>query len=219
MTFFNANMRILPAAQQELWPQLAKTLDLGFVLYGGTAVALRLGHRYSVDFDFFSSQALNKTELKANFPFLANATTLQEEANAWVVLVPVSQGQVKISFFGTINFGRIGEPNISSDGVLKIASLDDLLATKVKVILQRVESKDYIDIAAIISSGINLAKGMAGACLLFGKEFQPSESLKALVYFHGGDLDILDANTKNILIDAVKQVQHLPQIKLTANNI
>lgn len=219
MTFFNAKMDILPAAQQELWPLLAKTIDLGFVLYGGTAIALRLGHRYSVDFDFFSSKTLNKKELKESLPFLANATTLQEEANAWVVLVPVASGQVKVSFFGTIDFGRIGQADTTSDGVLKVASLDDLLATKVKVILQRVESKDYIDIATIIDSGIPLAKGIAGARLLFGNEFQPSESLKALVYFQGGDLTTLDDQIKNILIDSVKQVKHLPQVKLAANSI
>lgn len=39
---------ILPDEQKKLWPQLAAARDLGFVLYGGTAVALQLGHRVSV---------------------------------------------------------------------------------------------------------------------------------------------------------------------------
>ncbi|WP_409191675.1 nucleotidyl transferase AbiEii/AbiGii toxin family protein [Bradyrhizobium sp. RDM4] len=46
---------ILPAAQREIWPFLAPSADLQFVLYGGIAVALRLGHRESLDFDFFCS--------------------------------------------------------------------------------------------------------------------------------------------------------------------
>jgi hypothetical protein len=38
---------------------LGPARSLGFVLYGGAAIALRLGHRQSVDFDFFSSRPLN----------------------------------------------------------------------------------------------------------------------------------------------------------------
>lgn len=52
-------MDILPMAQRRLWPQLGNAPKLGFVLYGGTAIALRLGHRDSVDFDFFSERPLD----------------------------------------------------------------------------------------------------------------------------------------------------------------
>lgn len=45
---------ILPASQRTLWPHLADANQDSFVLYGGTAVALYLGHRESVDFDFFT---------------------------------------------------------------------------------------------------------------------------------------------------------------------
>lgn len=44
---------ILPPEQKSLWPSLHKLSELGFVLYGGTAIALQCGHRNSVDFDFF----------------------------------------------------------------------------------------------------------------------------------------------------------------------
>jgi hypothetical protein len=45
---------ILPASQRALWKEL-KATPRHFVLYGGTALALRLGHRVSEDFDFFTS--------------------------------------------------------------------------------------------------------------------------------------------------------------------
>jgi hypothetical protein len=51
---FEPRIDILPPAQKEIWPQLAPAPGLSFVLYGGTAVALHLGHRVSIDFDFFS---------------------------------------------------------------------------------------------------------------------------------------------------------------------
>src|SRR6185295_15501668 len=50
---FDARLDILPAAQREIWPNLSPAPGLSFVLYGGTAIALFLGHRQSVDFDFF----------------------------------------------------------------------------------------------------------------------------------------------------------------------
>ena len=54
--FFTPNLKILPQGQRELWPLLG-TIPARFTLYGGTALAIQLGHRESVDFDFFSSQA------------------------------------------------------------------------------------------------------------------------------------------------------------------
>jgi hypothetical protein len=59
---------------------------LGFVLYGGTAIALRLGHRPSIDFDFFTDRTLNKGELYKAFPFLHRSTFLQETSDTITVL-------------------------------------------------------------------------------------------------------------------------------------
>ena len=56
-----------------LWVELAPVRDLGFVLYGGTAIALRLGHRHSVDFDFFTHRPLERTALTRSLPWLATA--------------------------------------------------------------------------------------------------------------------------------------------------
>ena len=81
-------MDILPPAQQYLWPELRNAPNLEFTLYGGTAIALRLGHRTSVDFDFFSEKPLDREAIKAAFPFLARSTQLQDLDNTWVVLVP-----------------------------------------------------------------------------------------------------------------------------------
>lgn len=215
-------MDILPPAQQYLWPELRNAPNLEFTLYGGTAIALRLGHRTSVDFDFFSEKPLDREAIKAAFPFLARSTTLQDLDNTWVVLVPHGNSEreyVKISFFGTITFGRVGEPDFTDDGVLRVASFDDLMATKVKVILQRAEAKDYRDIAAMLNAGVSLSRGLASARLLFGPNFQPGESLKALVYFNDGDLKMLTTAEKNTLVDAVKTVRDLPDVTLRSTSL
>ena len=222
MANFQPHMEILPAAQQRLWPELSPTRALGFTLYGGTAIALRLGHRTSVDFDFFSEKALDRSAIGAAFPFMAHATVLQDERNALSVLVPygdADHSHVKLSFFGTIGFGRVGEPNATEDQVLQAASLIDLMATKVKVILQRAEAKDYRDIAAMLSAGVSLPMGLAAAREFFGPNFQPSESLKAMVYFQDGDLHTISQADKDILIKAVSAVRDLPKVEIISASL
>lgn len=219
---FKAHMEVLPLAQQRLWPALCSALELGFVLYGGTAIALRLGHRTSVDFDFFTDRSLDRKAMKAAFPFLAEATVLQEQPEAITVLVPGSDTQneyVKVSFFGTVCFGRVGAPELTEDGILQVASLDDLMATKVKVILQRIEAKDYQDIAAMIKANVSLAKGLASARALYGQDFQPSEGLKAMVYFEGGDLHTLSSAEQQTLIQAASAVRDLPSASIASHTL
>jgi hypothetical protein len=219
MRTFNPRLETLPVAQQTLWASLVPTREMGLVLYGGTAIALRLGHRISVDFDFFTEATLDKDTLREKLGFLKAALTLQETPNGLTVLVHSGQGDVKVSFFGSIKIGRVGEPEVTGDGVLSVASLDDLMATKVKVILQRNEAKDYKDVAAMLASGVSLAKGLAAARGMYGPSFQPGESLKALVYFEGGDLDTLTSSEKDVLIEAVDNVRELPEVKTAASSL
>lgn len=219
---FKPRFDILPPSQQRLWPKLKAALDLGFVLYGGTAIALRLGHRPSIDFDFFTEKPLDRDALRAAFPFLAQSTVLQDERHALSVLVPGSDaqhGSVKLSFFGTIGFGRVGTPDLTEDGVMQVASLDDLIATKVKVVLQRAEAKDYRDIEQMLKAGVSLSRGLAAAREMFGPNFQPSESLKALVYFADGDLHTLTDPEKSALVKAASSVRELPSVEILSTQL
>jgi hypothetical protein len=98
---------ILPKAQQEIWPLLAPAPRLSFVLYGGTAVALHLGHRISVDFDFFRSAPLDPRELETSFAFMGGAETIQEDKNTRVLNVTMPSGPVRVSFFGGLGIGKV----------------------------------------------------------------------------------------------------------------
>jgi hypothetical protein len=212
----------MPPAQRRLWPELRPSLALGFVLYGGTAVSLHLGHRRSVDFDFFHDQPLDRERIRAGFPLLRGADVLQEGPDT-LVMAARAEGRgrqrVKVSLCGGLGFGRVGDPLVSEDGVLEVASLDDLLAHKLKVILQRVERKDYQDLAAMIRAGCVLARGLAAARALFGRAFQPLESLKALAYFRGGDLDRLSRRDRETLTDAAAAVGRLPEVGLRSRKL
>ena len=214
---FTPHLEILPVAQRRLWPALRPLPDLGFILYRGTAIALRLGHRQSVDFDFFSAKPLCREALSRRLPLVRQGETIQEDRDTWTVLVRDDADEnVKFSFFGNISFGRVGGPDYTDDGVLLVASLQDLLANKVKVILQRAEAKDYRDICAMLNAGGDLAAALAAAELLFAPGFQPAESLRALTFFEDGDLPSLTDAEKRQLQRAAVAVQALPPVRLAA---
>jgi len=70
-------LSILSQVQKELWPLLGK-VSARFVLYGGTAIALRIAHRESVDFDFFTSTDFTTDQLVREMDFLGLGRRLQE---------------------------------------------------------------------------------------------------------------------------------------------
>lgn len=214
---FDPKTDILPPAQREIWPQLAPAPRLSFVLYGGTAVALHLGHRRSLDFDLFSASPLDKNRIAASFAFMADAQTIQEDPASWVVMAHTSGAPVKVSFFGDLGFGRVGEPLLTSDAVLLVASLDDLMATKLKAILDRAEAKDYQDIAAMLSAGVSLEKGLGAFSAMFGKD--PALPLRALGYFKDGDLPSLPAKDQDALRRARDCVVDIPKMPLVRGSL
>ena len=201
---------VLPAAQKEIWTGLSSAPHLNFVLYGGTAIALQLGHRESLDFDFFRSEPLDKDQIRATFEFVRGATVLQDAPETLVVLAGVPAGSVKISFFGGIGFGRVNDPLQTCDGTLLVASLDDLMATKLKATLDRAEAKDYRDIAEMISAGVSLPAGLSAFKQMFDGE--PAQVLRAIGYFGDGDLNTLSAADRDVLCNARDKVGRLPDV-------
>lgn len=218
MITFQPNLNILPQEQKLIWPLLSETKNLGMVLYGGTALALQLGHRQSVDFDFFTTSDISHKVIVDRLPMIKDSRIIQSAENSFTYLVKPQDGQraVQLSFFGGIDFGIVNNPIITNDGVLKVASLDDLMANKLKVIMQRVEVKDYVDIAAMISSGVSLAKGLSSARSMFGSEFSAMDCLKALTYFKGSDLIDLDQGVRDFLTKSAKTdlIKNLPKVVL-----
>jgi len=210
---FKPRLDILPAAQRRVWPELKGVGDLGYVLYGGTAIALRLGHRASVDFDFFTDRPLERRSLYEALPMLSRSTLLQDTADTITALLPSGKTKVKVSFCAGLRIGRVGVPNWTDDGVMQVASLQDLFATKLKVLLQRVEAKDYRDVAAILDSGADLAAALATAGALYGRTFQPTECLKALIYFKDEELRSLSRKTRRSLVQEVSSVRDLPKVR------
>ena len=205
---------ILPPAQRRLW-DTGMGVPPEFVLYGGTALALRLGHRQSIDFDFFSAEDFSPDALLRRLPEGDSATLLQSERNT-LTLLSGGEDPVKVSFFGGIGFSSVNSPDIAPNGIA-VASLEDLYATKLLTAVQRSEAKDYLDIVALLEHGLSLEYGLGCARAFYGSHFNTALPLKALVYFEDGDLPTLPTSVRESLTRAVVRVSdviHVPSTGL-----
>ena len=211
---FAPRLDILPPPQRRLWDELS-AVPVAFTLYGGTAIALQLGHRVSVDFDFFSFRALDPGALTLAIPFLADANVTQREPNTFSCTLDRG-GPVKLSFFGVPKLRNVLPALAAPGNGLRVAALLDLAAAKVRVVQTRAEAKDYFDVDAILRlSEITLPMALAAARSIYGPQLNPQVSLKALAYFDEGDLMTLPRALKDRLARAVGAVDldALPSIE------
>ena len=202
---FVPKLSILPEAQRAVWNELNQ-VPRRFVLYGGTALALRLGHRQSEDFDFFADAPVHPEELLHGLTLIKDASIRQNAPNTLTVIVDRG-GPVKLSFFG-LTRRRVSNPETTNDGAVRVASLLDIAAFKMAVLPARAEAKDYLDVFALLRSGIALGDALGAAQAVYGEQFNPILTLKALTYFNDGDLPTLSKDVQQTL-RAAAVVEHI----------
>jgi len=185
---------MMPDNQAKLWPLLGRVPE-HFVLYGGTGLALRLGHRESVDFDFFSAEPFLPTDLLAELAWLGPASVGRSSPNN---LEFATTDNVNLSFFGAMRIQSVAEPSIVVDNGLVVASIYDLAGTKAKTILDRSEWKDYVDLAALVRNGHTLPDIIGYATTIFGPlfPFPAAAFLRSLVFFEEGSAPDVPADMR-----------------------
>ena len=125
-----------------------------FVLVGGTALSLQLGHRISIDIDLFTANdygSMNlediKNSLMTTFSFTDCLETLNERNLGYIVYVGNSPSEkIKLDLFYTEEFIT---PIVQQDG-LRLASLQDLAAMKMAAITNNKRKKDFWDIHELL---------------------------------------------------------------------
>jgi hypothetical protein len=202
MPTFQPRLDILPRPQRAFWPELDATPDR-FTLYGGTALALRIGHRQSVDFDFFSRTPFEPAALASEIPYLAGAEPVQVVSNTLTCRVERG-GPVLVSFFGNLRLGEVAPREIAEGSKVHVASLLDVAGTKALTVQQRAQARDYVDIDALIRHGIDLPQVLAAGAAVYGGSFNPLLTLKALSYFD--DVPPLPGDVQERLRTAVAAV-------------
>ena len=141
-----------------------------YILCGGTALAIQIGHRKSEDLDFMMWRK-SKTEkpevnwnaiereLKEKIGEIENFNMLGFDQVEFVV-----KG-VKFSFFVSDNLSPVTAP-IDYIGNIRLADIESIMAMKIEVMLRRMKFRDYYDIYCILQEGYSIHKGIEKALKL-----------------------------------------------------
>jgi hypothetical protein len=172
-------------AVAEAFRQVSAALaDSDFYLAEGTALALRLGHRESVDLDLFSPSFSAVDDLRATLggalPSLAVTSTAPR------TLYTLVEG-VQASFFG-YGYPTLAPPETPGPGLLPLASIPDIAAMKLAAIASRGSRKAFVDLAFILKDHMSLEEALAA----FREKYamtDPGHVVRALVYFDDAEIE------------------------------
>jgi hypothetical protein len=171
---------ILTKEQIELLPFLTK-MNKKFGLVGGTAIALHIGHRESIDFDLFIEEEFNNVKIKKIIlKFIKIDKVIVNRLGEYTILV----NGVKITFFYypfKINY------TAHFDKIIKMPSLLTLAAMKAYALGRRNRWKDYIDLYFIINKFHSIEKIVKRSKAIFKGEFNEKIFRIQLSYFE--DID------------------------------
>lgn len=171
---------ILSDKQLELLPLMAQ-FKREFYLVGGTAIALFLGHRRSIDFDMFKLAPLKH---KRNLDRISSAGFEPEITRRVEDQMNVIVNGVKVTFF-QYPFHVVPEERFGD--VFRMPSLLSLAAMKAYALGRRSKWKDYVDLYFLLTSHFSLAEVSAKATDLFGGLFSEKLFRAQLSYFDDVD--------------------------------
>ena len=175
-------MSVLDKKREDLLNKLGFLKDSGFYLAGGTSLALQIGHRTSLDFDFYTKKEFELPRLREEFD--KRFKKVREIHVAEGTLILDIEG-IELSFF-KYPYKLVKPCSILKD--VNLASVEDIAAMKILAISQRGKRRDFIDIYFLIQK-FGLKKIME-----FTKEkysmFNIYVGLQGLSYFKDADEDL-----------------------------
>ena len=195
---------ILTENQKKLLP-LIKLFSKEYYLVGGTAIALYIGHRRSIDFDLFSDKNIKRRAIKAIIEennYLYKDIIFEAFDQMHLII-----DSVKLTFF---SFPHRINANINFEGVINMPSLLDLAAMKSYALGGRANWKDYVDLYFILKNYYNLQEISVRAKEIFQDFFNQKLFREQLSYFDDVDYSedieyvkraVRDDEIKNFLIN------------------
>lgn len=171
---------ILTEEQLKFLPML-KSFSSDFGLVGGTAMALHIGHRRSIDFDLFTDKSFNNLAVQKkvkNFAKIENVLVKGMEEFTFVA------GGVKFTFFRypyEISYSE------SMDNIIKLPDMLTLAAMKAFSLGRRAKWKDYVDLYFVMKDHYNLNEIADKTEKIFSSEFNEKTFRAQLAYFDDVD--------------------------------
>lgn len=199
---------VLPPDTARAWTLIHDQLPKSMVLYGGTAITVHLHHRISRDLDFFfDDPAVNLQQMLNKLESLrTTAVTYQDDRTLNAIF-----GETKVQFLSAVGQHPVGlTTNIAG---IRVASLRDLAATKVKVIGDRGELRDYYDLMVVEQLTSITAES---ALLDYQERYRDKTQLAHLVGALGYLGDVGDDPTLPITRDRIESYWHSRQHSLLA---
>ncbi len=149
-------------------------------LAGGTALALQIGHRISIDLDFFTPSEFNEIELSTKLSSCPEFT--QDGTAKWTVWGKIGETKFSIFYYKY----PLLEKTRPFEGI-QLASLSDIAAMKIHAISDRGTRRDFID-TYFLSKKYNLEKMLS----FYQKKYQVLEDhlysiLRSLDYFEDAE--------------------------------
>lgn len=195
----------VPLSVQQLLTRLVASPALGgFALGGGTSLALRFGHRLSVDLDFFTVDAFEADELISSLG-LHDATNTARAVNSLTLDV----GGVKLDFLRHA-YPLLGTPELI-DGV-RLLSVPDVAAMKLNAITNRGAKKDFHDLATLLDH--HALEEMLG---WFEAKYRNSDRftvIRSLGWFEDADIEPDPVSLRGAKWDDVKALVRSEIVKL-----
>ncbi|MDF1559912.1 MAG: nucleotidyl transferase AbiEii/AbiGii toxin family protein [Bacteroidales bacterium] len=167
---------ILSEKQKELLP-LIRQFSREYYLAGGTAVALHIGHRRSIDFDLFKFSSVNH---KKNIDKIAGSRLPYEVTWRETGQMNVTVGDVKVTF---LEYPFHISPKRKFENIIKIPELIDLAAMKAYALGRRSKWKDYVDLYFILKNNFSIGQISARASEIFDQLFSEKLFRSQLNYF------------------------------------
>ncbi len=165
-------------------------------LVGGTALALRLGHRKSVDLDLFGNISVGTDVLVEELKCLGNLITLKESKNIHIY----SLNNVKVD---VVNYAYTWQDEQFCEDGLRLAGLKDIAAMKIAAITGRGSKKDFIDIYFL--SKIYSLQEMLSCYLAKYSEGSEFMALKSLIYFEDAEPEPCPYMLEKVTWEQVKE--------------
>jgi len=175
---------IFNSEQVELLPSI-KSFQRSFYMVGGTAIALHLGHRRSVDFDLFTFSQLNKSRIKGKLiPIPFKQVPIFEDIDQLHLLI----NNVKITFF-SYPYPVLHPVKVGS--TITIPTLLSLAAMKAFALGRRAKWKDYVDLYFILRDHYTIEDICKEAGKIFNQQFS-GKLFRQQLAFHK-DIDYSEA--------------------------